>query len=415
MRLIQAVRLSKKAVTPTNSPLSGGELSSAIQWLKALLPGGCASQGAQLKGDIFRQALSPVLVAFALLSLSACQRSEQASSTVETATEKAAASTIPLQLGSLSSCQHYSGLPTNWLKAKTAGMAYIPAGQFRLGSTQGYRDELPLSSGQQTGINAFWIDQTEVTNAQFASFVKVTGYVTDAEKQRGAAVFIAPKTGEAIHNNSWWHYVKGASWQHPAGPNSNIQGKEHEPVILLTRNDAEHYAVWLGRDLPTEAQWEYAAKAQAGDNKQQGHAPHDAHGTPAANYWQGDFPLRNDQTDHFAGLAPVGCYAPNAFGLYDMIGNVWEWTQTPYSSSHDDSTDASHQNHGGDASSVFRQSHSHGVQPNIDGAIGVIKGGSYLCAANYCVRYRAAARFPQEVDLATNHVGFRTVLNINTD
>ena len=395
--MVQALQLSKKAITPSNSPLSGGGPSSAIQWLKE---------------DILRQATCPVLIALALLSLSACQRSEQASSTAETATEKAAASTISLQLGNLSSCQQYAGLPQSWLKAKTAGMAYIPAGQFKLGSTQGYRDELPLSNSQQTGINAFWIDQTEVTNAQFFSFVKATGYVTDAEKQGGAAVFIAPKTDEAIHNNSWWHYVKGASWQHPAGPNSNIQGKEHEPVILLTRNDAEHYAVWLGRDLPTEAQWEYAAKAQAVDDQQQGHAPHDAHGAPAANYWQGDFPLRNDQTDHFAGLAPVGCYAPNAFGLYDMIGNVWEWTQTPYSTSHDDSTEASHQNHGGDASSAFRQNHSHGLQPSIGGAVGVIKGGSYLCAANYCVRYRAAARFPQEVDLATNHVGFRTVLNI---
>lgn len=359
-----------------------------------------------------RVLLSAGLLCSVLLALTACQRGEPISAK-SGKTAQPSASTITLPLGSLPRCQQYSGLPAHWLKDQTAGMAYIPAGQFSLGSTQGYRDELPLSNGQQTSIKAFWIDQTEVTNAQFASFVKATNYVTDAEKQGGAAVFIAPKAGEAIHNNSWWHYVEGANWQHPAGPHSTITGKAHEPVVLLTRNDAEHYAVWLGRDLPTEAQWEYAAKAQAGDNKQQGHAPHDAHGSPAANYWQGDFPLRNDQTDHFSGLAPVGCYAPNAFGLYDMIGNVWEWTQTPYTSSHDQTAEESHQNHGGNASSVFRQSPAHGLQPNIGGAVGVIKGGSYLCAANYCVRYRAAARFPQEVDLATNHVGFRTVLNID--
>lgn len=338
----------------------------------------------------------------------------------------------PLALGNLSHCQRYSGLPDHFGKDPKAGMTYIAAGDLLIGSTQGYADELPLNNPKANHISAFWIDQSEVTNAQFAQFVKATAYVTDAEKLGGGAVFIAPKAGEAMSNNSWWHFVKGANWKQPAGLGSSIAGKAHEPVVQVTKNDAEHYAVWLGHDLPTEAQWEYAAKAvlsnqstsldhsahEAALNK----APQDEHGAPNANYWQGDFPVQNNKTDHFSGIAPVGCYTANSYGLYDMIGNVWEWTQSPYHSRHAYPTDAqkidlqntvlqnSWDGHGGNpAAATLSTGHANAV----DATPFVIKGGSYLCAANYCVRYRAAARHPQEANLPTNHVGFRTVLNLH--
>ncbi|ONG41894.1 hypothetical protein BKE30_02065 [Alkanindiges hydrocarboniclasticus] len=333
---------------------------------------------------------------------------------------------LPLKLGALQNCMHYSGLPENFGKDPKAGMAYIASGELQIGSTQGYQDELPLKSGKASHIAAFWIDQTEVTNAQFSRFVKATGYMTDAEKTGGGAVFVPPGAGAAISNNSWWHFVKGANWKQPHGPGSSIQNKDHEPVVLVTKNDAEHYAVWLGHDLPTEAQWEYAAKAQLplqGQEQQaKAHkvnlldkAPHDKHGIPSANYWQGDFPLQNTQADHFAGIAPVGCYAANPYGLYDMIGNVWEWTQSPYYNSHEQDADAHNlpDGHGGNPA-LARNSTTQATafDRGFEARSFVIKGGSYLCAANYCVRYRAAARHPQETNLPTSHVGFRTVLNL---
>lgn len=321
---------------------------------------------------------------------------------------------LPLTLGSLQNCADYSGLPANFGKNPKAGMAYIAAGELQIGSTKGYQDELPLKSGAATPIAAFWIDQTEVTNAQFAQFVKATGYITDAERTGSGAVFIAPKSTEAISNNSWWHFVKGANWKQPHGRGSSIQGKDHEPVVLVTKNDAEHYAVWLGHDLPTEAQWEYAAKA-LGQAQSLDKAPHDEHGVPNANYWQGDFPLQNTKTDHFTGVAPVGCYAANSYGLYDMIGNVWEWTQTPYHNSHEHDTEAHDlpDGHGGNPALARNLTAQAGaLNMGFEANPFVIKGGSYLCAANYCVRYRAAARHPQEANLPTSHVGFRTVLNL---
>lgn len=331
-----------------------------------------------------------VLMTSLLVNLAGCQQS--------------APTTLALHLGSMDKCQQYQGLPPHFPQETThhqttAGMAFIKAGSLQIGTSKGYKDELPLSSGKPIDIPAFWIDQTEVTNAQFAQFVKATGYVTDAEKQGGGAVFIAPKPDEAIFENSWWHYVKGANWQHPFGPDSNIVGKGHEPVVLVTQNDAEHYAQWLGHDLPTEAQWEFAAKGRQEDESLN-HAPHDQHGAPTANYWQGNFPTNNLKTDHFEGVAPVGCFAADQNGLYDMIGNVWEWTKDAYSGSHDEHQ----QEHGGNPALTRTQQFA--------SSKAVIKGGSYLCAANYCVRYRAAARYPQEIDLPTTHVGFRTVLNL---
>lgn len=290
------------------------------------------------------------------------------------------------------SCLRPGGLPDGWLQAPHAGQVLIRGGEFVMGSLSGYADERPTVPSK---VGPFWMDQTEVTNAQFAAFVKATGYVTEAEKQGAAAVFKTPSAAELKQRKlAWWHIIKGANWRHPVGPGSDINGHENQPVLLVTQADAFAYARWLGRDLPTEAEWEFAAKAGRHDDTLD-EAPRGLNGKPSANYWQGNFPLLNTAEDGYPGIAPVGCFTPNAWGLYDMIGNAWEWTKDVYIGPHQ-----SHAN--GDPSTLMTSASSH--RPNA-----VIKGGSFLCAPDYCVRYRAAARESQEPDLATSHVGFRTV------
>lgn len=253
----------------------------------------------------------------------------------------------------------------------------INGGMARIGSDQAYPEEAPKRG---VSIEDFDIDATEVTNAQFAEFVAATGYVTDAEKPQagfdapGGAVFKIP----SATNPSWWTFTEGANWRHPEGPDSNIEAKDFEPVVQVSLADAQAYAKWKGRRLPTEAEWEYAAKAGAdtlyvwGETRAPG-------GQEQANTWQGIFPVTNSNADGYVLRAPVGCYEANTYGLYDMIGNVWEWTDTPSDMARD-----------GPAQQI-------------------IKGGSFLCAENYCRRYRASARQPQDVDFSTNHIGFRTV------
>ena len=301
-------------------------------------------------------------------------------------------------LGSPRQCAAYTGLPDDWRKQGTAGMAHVRGGEFVPGTTLGYPDERPAG---KTRVGSFWIDRTEVTNAQFAAFVQATGYRTDAERAGEAVVFHKP-TGDELQQRpyAWWSMVRGADWRHPSGPASTIDGKDNQPVTLVTQADARAYAQWLGRELPTEDEWEYAAKAgQTGAALET--APSSADGTPTANYWQGVFPVLNSARDGFEGLAPVGCYAANAFGLYDMIANAWEWTADPYTGPRQ-----SHAN--GDTAFVAALSGRSG-QPR-DTRMAVIKGGSFLCAPDFCVRYRASAREPAERDLPTSHIGFRTVL-----
>ncbi|MEI9931652.1 MAG: formylglycine-generating enzyme family protein [Rhizomicrobium sp.] len=279
------------------------------------------------------------------------------------------------------------------------GMVWVPGGSYDEGDNV-YPEEQPILHARVAG---FWMDAHEVTNAQFAVFVRATGYVTEAERpvdpathpglppdmlKPGAVVFFMPKKVDGMENISqWWRYVPGANWRHPAGPGSSIVGRENYPVVEVTHADAMHYAQWLHRELPTEAEWEWAAR---GGNPK---ASMD-HDQPAnANTWQGIFPIINSGTDGFVGLAPSGCYPPNSYGLYDMIGNVWELT-----------------------SDIFKPFHSQPDAPDspsihgTDGTQYVIKGGSFLCAPNYCARYRSGSREGQEEDLAVSHLGFRTIL-----
>lgn len=252
----------------------------------------------------------------------------------------------------------------------------IPEGHATIGTVRGYPEERPV---REIHVAAFDIDATEVTNAQFAAFVAETGYMTSAEKiqpgfnAKGAAVFVPPDSS----NPSWWRFVEGANWRHPEGPDSSIKGRENDPVVQVSYEDAMAYAAWKGRTLPTEAQWEYAAKAGSQTRYVWGEE-RTIDGEEQANTWQGAFPVQNTQADGYLKRAPVGCYAPNDFGLYDMIGNVWEWTDT-----------------------VHKESETEPVY--------ILKGGSFLCAENYCRRYRPAAKQPQEAGFPTNHIGFRTV------
>lgn len=294
-------------------------------------------------------------------------------------------------------------LPAQDATAPHPGMAWVPGGSFAFGDTV-YPEEQPV---HPTRVAGFWMDRTEVTNAEFAEFVKATAYVTVAERAvdtrlhpglsaemrlPGAVVFVMPNdvkgTGSATQ---WWRYIPGANWRHPGGPDTRIDGRGAFPVVTVTFEDASAYAKWKGHQLPSEAQWEWAARAgntgAAADHDQ----PKDA------NTWQGLFPVANSAEDGFVGLAPAGCYPPNAWGLFDMMGNAWELTRDAYTSTHAD----------GEATTPDQVPPD--LRPRSNGQR-VIKGGSFLCAPNYCMRYRSGARQPQDDDLGASHLGFRTVL-----
>jgi len=310
------------------------------------------------------------------------------------------------------SCAAYSGLPSG--NHDTAGMTFIQAGTFTMGSERHQPEE---RFSRVVRVDGFWIDRHEVTNAQFKQFVDATDYVTIAERGPdpapnngtagelqvpGSAVFVQPKSvGPGGQLSQWWQYVEGANWRQPTGSGSSIAGKDNHPVVHVTYDDARAYARWRGRSLPTEAQWEFAARGGR-DGEDDWSSAFDADGKPIANTWQGIFPVVNTNDDGFAGTAPVGCFKPNGYGLYDMIGNVWEWTSDWYRPGH--SREAAINPAGPHLASIRIAADQ--------SASRVIKGGS--CAMNYCSRYRPAARQPQEVDLSTAHLGFRTVLNIPT-
>lgn len=286
-------------------------------------------------------------------------------------------------------------------------MVLIPAGSFVMGAGAKYREETPEKNVE---VDSFWLSQTEVTNAQFAEFVEATDYITLAEKgldpknfpdipaellKPGSAAFIEPPEGVPTSNlANWWKYIDGANWRNPNGSESSIEGMDHYPVVHIALEDALAYANWKGHRLPSEIEYEYASRGGLEEQTYAWGSELNPEGKYKANTWQGIFPFHDTAEDGFKGLAPVGCYEPNGYGLYDMIGNVWEWTDTRYFPSH----------------SVPKNAPAEGFDPDQPGIpVSVIKGGSYLCSANYCARYRPAARQAQALDLGTNHIGFRTV------
>jgi formylglycine-generating enzyme required for sulfatase activity len=287
----------------------------------------------------------------------------------------------------------------------------LPAGSFRMGSTRFYPEEAPVHTAT---VEAFAIERHPVTNAQYAEFVADTGHLTVAERPLdpalypgvaaedlapGALVF-RPTEGPVDLRDwrQWWDWAPGASWRHPFGPDSGIADRMDHPVVQVAYTDAAAYAHWAGRRLPTEAEWEYAARGGATTTYAWGDdvAPD---GRLMANTWQGQFPYHNDGALGWAGTSPVGAFPPNGFGLLDMIGNVWEWTTTRYSTHH----------LGAEKGCCTPSSpHSWTPDPTVNQTL---KGGSHLCAPEYCVRYRPAARSSQSQDSATTHIGFRCVVS----
>jgi len=294
-----------------------------------------------------------------------------------------------------------------------SGMVLIPGGTFQIGSDNPRFVEEQAAA--DVTVDRFCLDQTEVTNAQFAKFVKATGYQTIAERplskeqfpnlpdeQRlpGSLVFQMAKPGvKSVPALSWWHWTVGANWQHPLGGTSAIAGKENYPVVHIAYEDAVAYATWAGKSLPTEAQWEYAAR---GGLEGATYSWGNQYSAEKANTWQGVFPFFNTKADGYVSSAPVGSFPPNGYGLYDMTGNVWEWTSDWYQVGH---ASKSHQvNPTGPT-----QAESFDPNKPEEPALHVIKGGSYLSALNYCSRFRPAARESEAPDTGTTHIGFRLV------
>ncbi|MEG9224697.1 formylglycine-generating enzyme family protein [Aeromicrobium sp. Sec7.5] len=292
-----------------------------------------------------------------------------------------------------------------------ASMQLIPAGAFWMGSDDAYPDEAPAHRRE---VEAFWIDVTAVTNEQFAQFVEATGHVTGGERPHrgtalpgphgsvtpaGSAVFGVPDGPVDLASGSWWSHVAGASWRAPEGPGSDLRGRAAHPVVHVTHADATAYAQWCGKRLPTEAEWERAARGGLdrqefawGDEREPG-------GVPLATTWPTDtFPVLEDG-GRAAGTTPVGTHPANGYGLLDMIGNVWEWTSDRYEAGHRPAGPCCGPGPRSDDPLAA-------VRPSL-----VLKGGSYLCAPNYCRRYRPAARIPLLADDSASNVGFRCVVD----
>lgn len=290
-----------------------------------------------------------------------------------------------------------------------------------MGSDKFYPEEAPI---HRVSVDAFWIDARPVTNKQFKRFVRDTGHVTFAERKpaakdypgaksemlyAGSLTFIPPdRPVDTRIFGQWWTFLKGANWRHPYGTGSSIQGIEDHPVVHIAYSDALAFANWAGKELPTEAEWEFAARGGLNGADYAWGDELTPDGKHMANLWQGNFPYENTKEDGFDRTSPVGHYAPNGYGLFDMIGNVWEWTSDWYTPKHQPDANKPccipHNPRGGRIEDSLDPS-----MPLIHIPRKVIKGGSHLCTPQYCKRYRPAARHAEAVDTSASHLGFRCV------
>ena len=307
------------------------------------------------------------------------------------------------------------------------GMVWVPGGEFSMGiqDPRGLRNGGPDSMADarpihRVYVDSFWMDKTDVTNEQFAKFVKVAGYVTVAERKpraedypgappenlvAGSMVFTPPANPVSLDDHyQWWRYIAGANWRHPLGPGSNIKGKEKYPVVQIAYEDAQAYAEWAGKRLPTEAEWEFAARGGFAGNLYPWGNDFHPQGKWMANTHQGHFPLEDQGADGFAGIAPVAQFPANAYGLYDMAGNIWQWTSDWYRPDYYErlaSQSGVARNPKGPDSSWDPSDPSERKR--------VLRGGSFLCTDQYCTRYLVGSRGKGEISSGSNHLGFRCV------
>jgi formylglycine-generating enzyme required for sulfatase activity len=305
-------------------------------------------------------------------------------------------------------------------------MVWIPGGTYDMGSDDHYPEERPV---HPVTVDGFWIDRYPVTNERFRRFVQEIGHVTFAEippdpkdypgaqphmLYAGSLVFVKPGGPVDLTNfANWWTFMRGADWRHPTGPKSSLGGRKRHPVVHVTFGDAEAFARWDGKALPTEAEWELAARGGLASQEFAWGPEMTPRGRHMANTWQGEFPWQNLLVDRYEGTSPVDAFPPNGYGVCDMIGNVWEWTTDWYRADHEGegrTCCVPHNPRGASEEESYDP-----CNPRIKIPRKVLKGGSHLCAPNYCRRYRPAARFPEPVDTSTCHVGFRCVMRVTPE
>lgn len=333
---------------------------------------------------------------------------------------------ILFQQSAFSSC--CSNLPKRYDVPKPEGMMWIPGGEFMMGSDNkdSKMDEKPP---HQVKVDGFWLDATPITNRQFKEFVNATGYVTTAEKAPtleeimsqvppgtpppsaellvAASLVFKPTQARVSLNNHfiWWEWKPGANWKHPQGPESSIEGKDDHPVVQVTWFDAQQYAKWAGKRLPTEAEWEFAAYGGQKDVQYVWGNEEFSQEKPQANIWQGEFPYKSTKANGYYGTTPVNAFEPNPYGLYDMSGNVWQWCSDLYHASH-------YQEEAKKGTSVNPAGPLKSYDPQEPYAVKYVhRGGSFLCHDSYCKGYRITARMKTCPDTSLNHLGFRCALS----
>ncbi len=364
-----------------------------------------------------------VVVGLLLVSIGACNKKSD-----KTSTAVNEAMSCESQLPSRFTGNNDANTISKSRTVSYEGMVLIASAEFMMGASdkEGRSDEYPQ---HPVKTKSFWMDATEVTNAQFKKFVEATGYVTTAEikpdweeikKQlppdtpkpdesllvAASLVFTATTAPVDLNDASqWWSWSQGANWKHPQGPGSSIEGKDSYPVVHVSWDDANAYAKWVGKRLPTEAEWEFAARGGLVDKKYFWGDEDPGKGKPKVNIWEGNFPYLNTALDKFKGAAPVKSFAPNKFGLYDMAGNVWEWCSDWYAPEYYKELGRSLSiNPKGPAKSYDP------MEPTVPKR--VVRGGSFLCNASYCKGYRVTARMKSSPDTGLEHTGFRCVADV---